>query len=89
MTQLIQKIREPWGIMRIARMAIAMVIMTDAAHSESWFLFGLGLLFAYQAVANIGCLACNVNGSCNTPNQNKQNPYNSDLEVEYEEISEK
>ncbi len=46
-----------WNIMRIIRLAFAIVLFTQAAQKFEWYLIIFGLFFLVQAVFNFGCSA--------------------------------
>ncbi len=68
--------------MRILRMALALVIMYDAFQGETWWLMAVGGLFAYQALANIGC----AGGNCTVPTNDSTAAAQSDIDIDYEEV---
>lgn len=66
-------------MLRLIRLALALILLMEAWHSDSWWLLIPGLFFLYQAVDNAGC------STCPTP------AYNTKEEAEkldYEEIKE-
>lgn len=81
MDNLIFKLKQPWGALRLLRLALALIIMYDAYMGQTWWLMAIGGLFAYQAIANVGC----AGGGCEVPAENKSLDQ-PDVEIEYEEV---
>lgn len=75
----LSKIKQPWGLMRILRLAIALIIGIDAWHSQSWGLMFFAAIFLYQSLFNAGC------STCRTPAKPDHNQP-STIEVDYEEV---
>lgn len=79
MENLLLKIKQPWGLMRLLRLALAMIILMEAWHSQTWWLIIPALYFGYQSLSNAGCATCPT-----PPVENEK--HSSTVDVEYEEV---
>lgn len=81
MKELLIKIQEPWGVMRLVRLALSVVIGLEAYHSHAAWMYLPAIFFFYQALANISC------STCPAPSPTKLDAEElADLEVIYEEV---
>jgi hypothetical protein len=72
-----------WHFMRVLRAAIAIWAFVEAGRTGEWVMLLPGIIFATQAIFDIGC--CGAAG-CATPQQFKQNDTENSREVVYEEV---
>ncbi|AEV34381.1 hypothetical protein Oweho_3432 [Owenweeksia hongkongensis DSM 17368] len=79
MEDLLLKIKQPWGLMRLLRLGLAIIIIMEAWHSQTWWLIIPAMYFAYQSLANAGC------STCPTPPA-QVNKESSIQDIEYEEV---
>jgi len=76
---LLLKIKQPWSLLRLIRLALATILLMEAWHSQSWWLLIPGFFFLYQSINNAGC------STCPTPNYTGK-AHSED--IEYEEVKE-
>lgn len=65
-------------MLRLVRLALAIILIADGFNSQTWWLLVPGFFFLYQAVINAGCSSCPV------PANNASSA--EVLDVEYEEV---
>lgn len=79
------RIKQPWGSIRLLRMAIALILIYDGWKGETWWVLALGAVLVYQAVMNTGCGPCMASEGCKT-SASASDTDSQDIEIEYKEI---
>ena len=77
---MINTIFKGWNAMRILRLSMAVIAISQGISTEQWLLVMVGALFALLPIFNVGC--CQTD-SCEIKQVSK--PSNSE-ETEYEEV---
>lgn len=72
---------QQWNLMRIIRLALALIIFGQGFIVKDWTFFVMGALLALMAFMNIGC--CGTAG-CSLPTSSKTNQHNQN--ISYEEV---
>ncbi len=60
MESIVTSLKQPWNLMRILRMAFGLYISVTGFMEGQYLFLAFGLFFIYQAVLNVGCMACSV-----------------------------
>lgn len=85
MNTVIQKLKEPWGLMRLIRLLFGLYVAVDGYMTQKWMFIGLGfVVFMLPAILNEGCNPFSKTASC-SPATTTAKQTDSD-EVEFEEI---
>ncbi len=59
-----------WSADRIVRMLVGILLLASGWGDEIWWIFGIGLFFLYQGIANIGC----TGQQCQIPEKEESKP---------------
>jgi len=68
---IIEKIKEPWGTLRIFKLVLSGFILYDSISNSDWLFVGLSAFLFYQAVVNQQCGACATGNNCSIDKTNK------------------
>ncbi|MCF8275382.1 MAG: hypothetical protein K9J17_01505 [Flavobacteriales bacterium] len=83
--RLLNKLKEPWGFMRMLRLALGLFTMIDAVQHLNWLLMAVSAVLLYQGVMNVSCVPCQVAGNCAVPE--KQASDQDSEEVVFEKVN--
>jgi len=79
----LNKLQEPWGLMRILRLALALWLFYDAYHQQNWWMAVFGVFILYQVIENVQCTSCEQTGSCDiSVKKENQLPVNDVIDKE-------
>lgn len=74
-----KNIMKAWGLMRVLRLVLGIIIIVQGAYSQEWWMIALGGLFTLMPLLNVGCCGTTT---CTTNNIKN----NKEEEVNYEEV---
>jgi hypothetical protein len=82
MNEIVDKIKEPWDLMRVLRLGFGGYILVNSLVNAHYWLTFMGALFLFQAITNTGCFG----GSC-APTSPSSRVENESDDIDYEELA--
>lgn len=83
LTALLSKLKQPWSVMRVLKLGIAVFATNEAIVGEHWYLLAFSAVLFYSGIVNAKFLPCEIAGECSVPTDNTND---KEVEVVYQEV---